>query len=103
MVASESCANAGEWWSKSTSGAPSSRVSVMRRAAPLPSEVEDTLGVAVRDGVDLVLRAVTKVLGDHLGAVRVARVGVRVVALPQDLVDADVVAHLHADVLIDET
>src|SRR5207302_4662307 len=62
---------------------------------------EDPHGVLVRHLVDLVVGHARQLLGHRLRRVRPRRVGVRVVALPRDVVDADGVAGLDAGLVAD--
>ena len=58
--------------------------------------------VLAPDHAHLVVGHAVELLGERLGGVRPRRVGVRVVDLPRDRVDADLVAQLDADAVLHE-
>src|SRR5882724_8200053 len=65
-------------------------------------EVEQSSGIQLDDLVHLVVGYIGHEFRDHLPAVRPVRVGVRVVTLPRDLADADVVSQLDPGQVRDE-
>src|SRR5271166_88988 len=67
-----------------------------------PREVVELTGIEFDHAVHLVVGHLLQRLRRALSALWPERVRVRVVALPGDLVDADHVAHLHAEVILDK-